>query len=198
MPREVKRVKGYIYITGTGADPGLRDNLDDPLFGDPPTLGACMPNLREFVDPGDFLFVVSGKTPNVQQYIVGGLRVAEKITTLAAHGRFPQNRLRTDERGIVRGNIIVDGAGRQHPLDHHASETFEKRIRNYIVGDQSAALITPREVELGRERSLRKLSEMFDRPGNRAIDIIGRHRKLDEAQVHGLMDWLRGIKAAAK
>jgi hypothetical protein len=191
-------LKGYIYITGTGADPGLHDNLDDPLFGAPPTLGACMTNLRQFVDPGDYLFIVSGKAPQVQQYVIGGMRVADKIDALAAYGRFPQNRLRLDERGIVRGNIIVDEHGNQHPLDHHAPASFERRIRNYIVGDQSAALVTPAEVQLGREQSLRKLSELFERPGNRAIDIMGRHRKLDENQVHGLMDWLRGIKAAAK
>lgn len=191
-------MKGYIYITGTGADPGLHNNLDDPLFGDPPTLGACMTNIREFVDPGDYIFVVSGKTPSVQQYIIGGMRVAEKIDALAAHGRFPQNRLHIGDDGLVKGNIIVDERGKQHPLDHHEPETFEKRIRNYIVGDQSAALLTPAEVELGREQSLRKLSEMFERQGNRAIDIIGRHRRLDENRVNGLMDWLRGIKAAAK
>ncbi|MEP9359085.1 hypothetical protein [Sphingomonas sp. KR3-1] len=191
-------MKGYIYITGTGADPGLHNNLDDPLFGDPPTLGACMTNLRQFVDPGDYLFVVSGKAENVQQYVIGGMRVAEKLDALAAYGRFPQNRLRRDENGFVRGNIIVDAQGRQHPLDHHKPDTFERRIRNYIVGDQSAALQTAREIELGRERSLRKLSEMFERPGNRAIDILGRHRRLNEDQVHGLMDWLRGIKTAAK
>lgn len=191
-------MKGYIYITGTGADPGLHDNLDDPLFGDPPTLGACMTNLRQFVDPGDYLFVVSGRSRDVQQYIVGGMRVAEKIDALAAYGRFPENRLRVDNRGIVRGNIIIDAHGHQHELDHHKPESFERRIRNYIVGDEAAALRTQAEIELGRQRSLQKLSEMFERPGNRAIDIMGRHRKLDEDQVHGLMDWIRGVKVAAE
>ena len=191
-------MKGYIYITGTGADPGLHNNLNDPLFGDPPTLGACMTNIREFVDPGDYIFVVSGKTPSVQQYIIGGMRVTEKIDALAAHGRFPQNRLRIGDDGLLKGNIIIDAKGGKHPLDRHSAETFDKRIRNYIIGDQAAALITPAEVKLGREQSLRKLSEMFERPGNRAIDIIGRHRRLDEERVNGLMDWLRGIKAAAK
>ena len=81
-------MKGYIYITGTGADPGLYNNLDDPLFGDPPTLGACMTNLRQFVDIGDYLFVVSGRAPAGQQYIIGGMRVAEKIDALAAHDAF--------------------------------------------------------------------------------------------------------------
>jgi hypothetical protein len=191
-------VKGYIYITGTGADPGLHNNLDDPLFGDPPTLGACMSNIREFVDPGDFIFVVSGSVPAAPQYIIGGLRVAEKIDHLAAHGRFPENRLRRDEKGIVRGNVIVGPNGNQHPLDNHAHDTFERRIKNFIVGDQSAALQTQREVALGREKTLRKLSDMFNKAGNRPIDVMGRTRRLDEQQVHGLMDWLRGIKAEAK
>jgi hypothetical protein len=190
--------KGYIYITGTGADPGLHNNLDDPLFGDPPTLGACMTNIRQFVDPGDYIFVVSGSVPAAAQYIIGGLRVAEKIDHLAAYGRFPQNRLRRDENGFVRGNIIVDPKGKQHPLDDHSPDTFDKRIKNFIVGDEAAALQTQREVALGRERTLRKLSDMFNKAGNRPIDIMGRTRRLDEQQVHGLMDWLRGIKSEAK
>jgi len=189
--------KGYIYITGTGADPGLYNNLDDPLFGDPPTLGACMTNLREYVDPGDYLFVVSGKATGAQQYIIGGMRVAEKIDALAAYGRFPKNRLRRDESGIVRGNIIVNQKGEQDSLDHHSPDSFHRRIKNYIVGDEAAALQTAKEIELGRERSLAKLSEVFNKPGNRAFDIIGRQRKLDENQVTDLMDWLRGIKVAA-
>lgn len=191
-------MKGYIYITGTGADPGLYNNLDDPLFGDPPTLGACMTNIRQFVEPGDYIFVVSGSVPAAQQYIIGGMRVAEKIDHLAAHGRFPQNRLRQDANGLVRGNIIVDPDGKQHPLDHHKPDTFDQRIKNFIVGDESAALQTQREVEIGRERTLRKLSDMFNTAGNRPIDIMGRTRKLDEQQVLGLMDWLRGIKSEAK
>jgi hypothetical protein len=191
-------MKGYIYITGTGADPGLHNNLDDPLFGDPPTLGACMTNIRQFVEPGDYIFVVSGSVPTAQQYIIGGLRVAEKIDHLAAYGRFPGNRLHHDDNGFVRGNIIVDAAGNQHPLDHHKADTFQRRIQNFIVGDDAAALRTDKEIQLGRERSLAKLSDLFNKAGNRPIDVMGRHRKLDEQQVHGLMDWLRGIKAEAK
>jgi hypothetical protein len=191
-------VKGYIYTTGSRADPGLYNNLDDPLFGNPPTLGACMTNLRQFLDPGDFIFVISASVPAAPQYIIGGLRVAEKIDHLAAYGRFPQNRLKVDENGVVRGNIIVDEKGNQHPLDHHDPESFERRIKNFIVGDESAALKTAKEVQLGRDRTLTKLSDMFNKPGNRPFDIIGRQRKLDEQQVHGLMDWLRGIKAEAK
>jgi hypothetical protein len=191
-------VKGYIYTTGKRADPGLYNNLDDPLFGDPPTLGACMSNLREFLNPGDYIFVISASVPVAPQYIIGGLRVAEKIDHLTAYGRFPQNRLKLDENGVVRGNIIVDDKGDKHPLDHHDVDSFDKRIKNFIVGDEAVALRTQREVELGRERTLSKLSDVFSKPGNRPFDIIGRQRKLDEQQVHGLMNWLRGIKSEAK
>jgi hypothetical protein len=190
--------KGYIYITGDRADPGLYNNLNDPLFEDIPTLGACMPNLREWVDPGDYLFVISGKAPGVQQYVIGGMRVAEKIDALAAHGRFPGNRLRIGEDGLLKGNVVVSPDGTKHPLDKHKLERFENRIQNFIVGADAVSLKSEREVALGREQSLRKLSEIFDRPGNRAFDIIGRQRKLDEDQINGLMEWLRGIKAAAE
>ena len=191
-------MKGYVYITSPGTDPGLLNNLNDPLFTDVPTLGACMPNIRRLVVPGDFIFVVSGKTAGVQQYVVGGLRVAEKLDALAAYGRFPANRLHLGEDGLLKGNVIVNPDGSQHMLDTHDPDTFENRIRNFIVGTDAVALETPREVELGRELTLAKLSELCGREGNRAIDIMGRMRKLDDGQVRGMVDWLHGIKAAAR
>lgn len=191
-------MKGYVYITSPGTDPGLRNNLNDPLFSAVPTLGACMPNIRRVVVPGDYIFVVSGKTAGVQQYVVGGLRVAAKLDALAAYGRFPENRLHIGEDGLLKGNVIVNPDGSQHALDTHSPDTFDKRILNFIVGDDAVALETPREVELGREQSLAKLSDLFGRRGNRAIDIIGRMKKLDEAQVRGMVDWLQGIKVAAR
>lgn len=190
--------KGYVYITGTGADPASKKNLNDPIFGPAPTLGACMSNLREFLDIDDYIFVVSGKIATEQQYIIGGLQVAEKIDHLAAYGRFPKNRLHIGTDGMLRGNIIVDEFGNKHALDGHSDESFERRIRNFIVGKNSVSLETPKEVELGRQRTLGKLTDLFERQGNRPIDIMGRQRKLDERQVNGLMDWLRGIKAEAK
>ena len=42
-------MKGYIYITGTGTDPALRGNLNDPLFtkdSDPRRLHAQHSALR--------------------------------------------------------------------------------------------------------------------------------------------------------
>jgi hypothetical protein len=191
-------VKGYIYITGDKADPGLYNNLNDPLFENIPTLGACMPNLREWVNVGDYLFVVSGKAPGVQQYVIGGMRVAEKIDALAAFGRFRANRLRMGEDGLLKGNVVVGPDGKKHPLDKHKLERFENRIENFIVGTDAVALQTEREIALGREQSLRKLSEIFERPGNRPFDILGRQRRMNENQINGLVDWLRGIKASVE
>lgn len=190
--------KAYIYITGTGADPALLNNLNDPVFGAAPTLGACMSNLREFLDIDDYIFVVSGRTKTEQQYIIGGMQVAEKIDHLAAYGRFPGNRLHIGADGKLQGNVIVDEFGTKHPLDGHSDESFQRRVRNFIVGKNAVSLDTEREVELGRQRTLGKLADLFERQGNRPIDIMGRHRKLDDGQVNGLMDWLRGIKAEAK
>jgi hypothetical protein len=192
-------VKGYIYITGTGTDPSARGNLNDPLlFTRTPTLGACMPNIRRLVLPGDFVFVVSGKVPGVQQYVVGGMRVEEKITALAAFRRFPDNRLHRNANGLVWGNVVVDSKGRQHPLDHHPSQTFSERVKNFIVGSNPVALETPEEVAVGRDQTLPKLSRLLGKKGNRVIDVMSRWSKLDEAQVRELIAWLEGIKGAPK
>src|SRR5262245_49994656 len=114
------------------ADPGKGWKLNDPIFGKVPTLGACVPNIRRIVVPGDHIFVISGRFPSVQQYVVGGFQVAEKISALAAYGRFPELRQRVSGDGIVSGNIIVTPQGKQSAADYH--ENFERRIENYIVG----------------------------------------------------------------
>ena len=189
-------MKGYIYITGAGADPSLHNNFNDPIFSRVPTLGACMPNIRRFVQRGDWIFVVSGRTPSVQQYVVGGLKVKEKIDALAAYARFPKNRLQTNVDGRLTGNVICAVDGAQHLLDTHSQDTYERRIKNYIVGSSSIALTTRSEVELGRQQSLDKLSSILNRPKrNRIIDIMGRMRKLDEPQIAEMLNWLEGIKA---
>ncbi|MBO82005.1 hypothetical protein AAG607_12790 [Citromicrobium bathyomarinum] len=190
-------MKGYVYITGTGADPAEFNNISDPTFGEAPSLGACMSNLREFVDIGDYLFVVSGKAKDLAQYVFGGMRVAEKIDHLAAYGRFPQNRLRMREDGVVVGNIIVDAKGNKHPLDHHADKGFDRRVKNFIVGADPLAIQSPKEVELARQQTLSKLSDIIGKQGNRPIDILGRQRKLNEDQVIEMINWLRGIKQDA-
>lgn len=190
-------MKGYIYITSSGTDPFLRGNLNDPLFTKVPTLGACMPNIRRFVTKGDWIFVISGKVAGVEQYVVGGLQVEEKIDALAAYDRFPDNRLTIGAGGLVMGNVIVRPNGLQHPLDTHSAETFQNRVKNFVVGSQAIELSTPQEVELGRQQTLGKLGDILGkrRGANRVIDAMGRMSKLDEPQVTRMLDWLSGIKA---
>ncbi|MEL6378583.1 MAG: hypothetical protein AAGK25_02195 [Pseudomonadota bacterium] len=188
-------MKGYIYISGGGADPAHHDNLNDPLFKGTPTLGACMPNIRRLVAAGDYVFVISGKTVGVQQYVVGGFKVVEKISALAAYDRFPENRLRKDENGIKRGNIIVTEDGEQSPIDTHDSDTFDQRIENYLVGVDPVVLEEPNEVAYGRDQTLEKLSSILGRPrGNRVIDVMGRWARMDENQVKEMLTWLNGTK----
>jgi hypothetical protein len=191
-------MKGYIYISGTGTDPSARKNMNDPiLFSKTPTLGGCMPNIRRVVLPGDFIFVVSGMVSAIQQYVVGGMQVAEQIDALAAYERFPENRLQLGPSGLVEGNVIVDANGNQHPLDDHDPETFEARIKNFIVGTNPVALETEREVAMGREQTLPKLSALLNKRGNRVVDVMSRWAKLNENQVQDMLSWLQGIKASA-
>lgn len=189
-------MKGYIYISSTNADPAKNRNLNDPIFRSPPTLGGCMPPMRRLVLPGDYVFVVSGTTKGVQQYVVGGFQVAEKIDALAAYKRFPENRLQRNDEGKLVGNILIDEAGNQHPLDTHKPTNFARRIENYLVGVNPVALETPAEVARSRSETLDRLSTILEKPrANRVIDVMGRWARLDEAQIEKTLDWLRGIKA---
>ena len=186
----------YVYITGQGADPGAGSILTDPIFGKIPTLGACMPNLRRMVEPGDWLYVVSGMRPEVQQYVIGGLQVGEKITALEAYERMIPNRLRI-EGGEIRGNVPVDADGNKHPLDSHAVDGFERRARNFIVGRSQIVIDTPDAVDIARRETLPKLQELIGKRGNRPIDVMGRTSKLDDNQSKKMRDWLRSIKERA-
>jgi len=188
-------MKGYIYISSPNSDPERNRNLNDPIFRSPPTLGGCMPPVRRLVLPGDYVFVVSGTTKGVQQYVVGGFQVAEKIGALAAYQRFPENRLKLNAEGKVVGNVLIDEAGNKHPLDTHSANNFARRLENYLVGVKPVALETPVEVARGRSETLDRLSSILERPrANRVIDVMGRWAKLDDAQIEKTLDWLRGIK----
>jgi len=188
--------KSYIYISGHGADPQANGRLNDPILKGTASLGACMPNIRRLVQKGDYIFVISGKTAGVQQYVVGGFEVAEKIDTLSAYQRFPENRLRLNENGILEGNIIVNADGSQHALDTHQVETFDNRVKNWILGINPVTLETEKEVELGRMQTLDKIASILNKPkGNRLIDMMGRWAKMDEEQTNEMLAWLKGIKA---
>lgn len=196
--------KGYIYITSSGYDPDKGKHLKDPHLGDIPTLGACMPNIRRQVVPGDHIFVISGKIPNrnghieIPQYVVAGFEVNEKITTFEAYDRFPDLRLRKRDDGQVDGNIIITATGMQHPLDTHSMESFPRRVENYVVGCSPLVLETPAEVEQGRADTVRILREILKKQGYAPVNIMGRWSKLDVGQIDELNQWLRSLKKKAK
>ncbi|UXU92096.1 hypothetical protein [Burkholderia sp. S-53] len=190
-------MKGYIYTMFAGADPGVGWNMTDPIFGRRPTLGACMPNIRRFVEPGDQIFVISGRVTGVQQYIVGGFAVDEKIHALAAYERFPENRQSQEDDGTLRGNIIVGQNGQQNAIDYHGN--FERRLENYIIGRDPVVLETPAEIALGRERSLALLQHLFARDYAQSITgVIGRFRKMNDGQIEELRGALSELKAEAR
>jgi hypothetical protein len=194
-----RAVSSYIFISPR-SDPGMGRPLADPLLtsGSRPTMGTCRPDLRRLVRPGDQIFVISGSMgPKHRQYVIGGLEIAEKLADqLAALEKFPENALRFDA-GKKMGNIIVTPDGYQHPQDTHPPETFEKRIKNYLVGQNPVVLETPREIELGRERTIDILSGLFNRSGPRVAQIVGRHRKLTDEQADRLRRELLDIKREA-
>lgn len=189
-------MKGYIYVSSTGTDSFAGKYLNDPIFGDPPTLGACIPNIRRLVLPGDKVYVITGSVAGVQQYVVGGFEVDEKIDALMAFKKFPDYRLRIDDRGSRTGNIIVTNDGAQHPLDDH--KKFAERLENYLVGKSAVELTSPREVEVARQQTLMILQRLFQRHGNRVVDVLGRWRRMNEEQINQLDAWMAKIKADAR
>ncbi|MCI0558120.1 MAG: hypothetical protein MN733_06465 [Nitrososphaera sp.] len=188
--------KGYIYITSSGYDPEKGKNLKDPYLGPVPTLGACMPNIRRQVVPGDYIYVISGKVPGVQQLVIGGFEVAEKLDTMmTAFQRFPSLRLHRSDEGQLEGNIIITSKGHQHPLDTHNPSSFRNRIKDYVVGRDPVALTTPNEIAQGRAETMPILREVLGKPGLTPIQVLGRWSRLDERQVLEIRDWLYAVKS---
>lgn len=175
-----------------GADPGNGWKLNDPIFGKVPTLGACMPNVRRAVAIGDHIFSISGRVKNVQQYIVGGFSVREKINALAAYERLPENRMKKDEDGNLLGNIIADSEGNHLEIDYH--DNFEQRIKNYIIGEKPIYFDTEKEIIQARNQTLEVLRDVFDKKGETVYEILGRWRKLNEKQIVKIVDWMDQIK----
>jgi hypothetical protein len=188
-------IKGYIYTMFKGADPAEGFELTDPIFGKVPTMGACRPDIRRVVEPGDQIFVISGRTGSAQQYVVGGFAVGRKITQLAAYSQFPENRQRRDEDGTMHGNVIVLEDGSQNAVDYHSN--FKNRVDNFIIGQDPIVLETPEEIERGRKETLATLKEIFHRDGDTVYKVIGRGRRLSDGQVEQMRRWLSNIKNAS-
>ncbi|WAJ30095.1 hypothetical protein [Antarcticirhabdus aurantiaca] len=178
-------MKGYIYKLYSGADISLGWKFNDPIFGDVSTLGACVPNIREHVEVGDWVFALSGRVPDKVPYIVGGFKVDEKIDALEAHARFPDYRLVQDENGHIAGNIIVNADGEHHPLDDHSN--FERRRSNYLVGRESVYARNAEQAEKMRSRTHNIIENVFEKKANRAFDIVGRWRRVDAAQIQTMI-----------
>src|SRR5260370_29038675 len=76
-------MKGKIFVTSSGYDPEKGKKVKDPYVGPNPSLGACRPDIREQLQKGDHIYVVSGKVPNVAQFVMGRFEIAEKISEFA-------------------------------------------------------------------------------------------------------------------
>lgn len=188
---------GKIFVTGSGCDPVKGKHIKDPYLGPQPSLGACRPDIRRRVQKGDHIFVVSGKVQGFSQIVLGGFEVAEKIGVIDAYERFPEQRLLLLPNGEVTGNVIVSAEGRQHALDHHKKDTFDRRIENYLVGTNPIALLTLEEIEEGRLQTLEILRDVFEKKGNSVREIMGRHRNMTERQVYKLRMLLDEVKKSA-
>jgi hypothetical protein len=182
---------GKIFITSSGYDPELGKHVKDPYLGPNASLGACRPDIRRQVKEGDHIFVISGKLPNVRQFIMGGFEVENKIAAQQAYEMFPDQRLHLRDDGQLTGNIIVEANGAQHQLDNHDPATFAKRVSNYIVGTNSIVLAKPKEIALGREQTLDALREILKKNGGSPWEIVGHYgSQLTEEQVNQLREWL--------
>ncbi|HEY1768882.1 MAG TPA: hypothetical protein VGG02_01330 [Chthoniobacterales bacterium] len=188
---------GKIFITRSGYDPELGKHVKDPYLGENPTMGACRPDIRKQLEIGDYIFTVSGKLKNINQFVMGGFSIAEKISVEEASERFPEQRLHTRSDGQLAGNVVVDSDGKQHRLDSHKALTFARRIQNYVVGANPVYLTTPGEISLCRDETLDALQEILERKGASPFAVIGRYgSSLSERQALRIREWLIGIKKA--
>ena len=188
---------GKIFITRSGYDPELGKHVKDPYLGPNPTLGACRPDIRSQLKKGDHIFVISGKVPDFNQFVMGGFEIESKIPAIEAYRLFPELRLRRLQDGQLTGNIIVTSDGRQHELDDH--DSFDRRIKNYVVGTNPLSLTTPNEVLAGRKQTLEALKDILQKKGKSPFEVVGRFgTRLTEEQILRLREWLEAIKRAAR
>lgn len=187
---------GKIFITRSGYDPERGKHIKDPYLGPTPTLGACRPDIRKQLHTGDHIFTISGKVQGLPQFVMGGFEIASKIPATEAFKLFPALRLHQLEDGQLTGNIIVNGRGKQHRLDDHNS--FDERIKNYVVGKNLLALRRPSEIALGREETLAVLQDVMRKKGSSAVALVGRWgSSLNEKQVIQIREWLEAITRKA-
>ena len=187
---------GKIFITRSGYDPQMGKHVKDPYLGPHPTLGACRPDIRKQLKKGDHIFVISGRIPDFNQFVMGGFEIESKIPAIEAYRLFPDLRLGQLQDGQLTGNIIVTADGRQHELDNHTS--FDRRVQNYVIGTNPIVLRTPSEISEGRRQTLEALRDILHKKGKTPFEVVGRFgTQLTDQQVIQLRDWLEAIKRAA-
>ncbi|MFP2930841.1 hypothetical protein ACLESO_37705 [Pyxidicoccus sp. 3LG] len=191
---------GKIFITSTGYDPQIGKHVKDPYLGDNPSFGACRPDIRKKVVPGDHIFVISGKVKQAPQFVMGGFEVAAKMPASVAYEQYPDQHLRKRADGQLTGNIIVNARGKQHRLDTHNPESILRRVDNYIVGKNPIALVSDTEIAKGREQTILVLADILKRPGRTPFEIVGGRAgcELSENQILRLLEWLRSLKDCTK
>lgn len=188
---------GKIFITRSGYDPQLGKHIKDPYLGATPTLGACRPDIRKQLKKGDHIFVISGKIPELNQFVMAGFEIESKIPAIEAYRQFPELRLRELQDGQLTGNIIVTPDGRQHELDQHNPDTFQNRINNYVIGTNPIVLTTDEEIAAGRRQTLEVLRDFLHKKGKSPLEIVGRWgTALSEEQISELRNWLLSLKAS--
>lgn len=84
---------GKIFITRSGYDPQLGMHVKNPYLRPCPTLGACRPDIRKQLEKGDHIFVISGKIPEFNQFVMGGFEIESKVPAVEAYRIFPDLRL---------------------------------------------------------------------------------------------------------
>jgi hypothetical protein len=150
------------------------------------------------MERGDHIFVISGKIPQIDQFIMGGFEIEAKIDVNDAYRLFPEQRLGLLPDGQLTGNVIVDATGRQHELDNHKSKSFDRRIKNYVIGTNLLALSTPQEIVAGRSQTLEVLRQVLQKEGKSPRDIVTRFgTSLSERQVLQLREWLAALKRSS-
>lgn len=184
---------GKIFITRHGYDPQKGKHVKDPYLGKIPSIGACRTDIRRVLNPGDHLFVISGKIPQAGQFVIGGFEVDRKIPAIQAYHEFPDQRLHLLPDGQRAGNVIVNHQGMQHELDDH--DNFDRRVQNYIIGKNPILLESDEEISRGRGETMEALCEILKKNAKTPFELIGRSaRNLNENQIIQLRDWLSGLK----
>jgi len=190
-------VIGKIFITSSGYDPEIGKHVKDPYLDNPPSLGACRPDIRRKLGVGDHVFVISGKVRGAEQFVMGGFEVASKIDAVDAYNLFPERRLRLRDDGQLDGNIVVDEKGVRHALDTHnpSPRAFALRTKDYIIGTGLVSLAGPEEIARGRAQTLEFLCHLLNKHGYSPKEVVGRWGSdLSEEQVLQLRAWLRSLK----